>query len=85
MTTCLFKMALVTPLVHIEDLYITGILAEKCGFRKGNIPGFYKTRIDPCNFQKEIVLVHNIRAEEQQLMQDIVSKKSSSEECTWLP
>jgi hypothetical protein len=33
MSKCLLQLSLETPLIHLEDVYITGILADKCGFQ----------------------------------------------------
>jgi hypothetical protein len=33
MSECLFKMALETPLIYMEDVFLTGILASKCDFQ----------------------------------------------------
>jgi hypothetical protein len=74
MAKCLLKMSLETPIVHIEDVYVTGLLAEKCGYPKQDIPGIYKVAKDPCNFEKDIVLMHGIKSDEQKRMQEIVSK-----------
>ena len=82
MAKCLLKTALQTPLVHIEDVYVTGILAEKCAFPKGDIPGFFKVWVDPCNPENDIVLLHNIKPEDQFFLQEVVSKKSKRQ-CNW--
>ena len=84
MAKCLLKTALATPLVHIEDVYVTGILAEKCKFPKGDIPGIFKLRVDPCNPETDIVLLHGIKPEEQEFLQDVLSKKSKRK-CSWIP
>ena len=84
MAKCLLKTALATPLVHIEDVYVTGILAEKCAFTKGDIPGIFKLRVDPCNPETDIVLLHGIKPEEQEFLQDVLSKKSKRK-CSWIP
>jgi len=32
MANCLFEKALKTPLIPIEDLFVTGIVGAQCGF-----------------------------------------------------
>ena len=82
MAKCLLEKSLSTLLIPFEDLYLTGILADKCGFEKSNVPGFSIERINPCTTQDEILLTHDVKAEEQKLMQDIVSKNSKGY-CSW--
>jgi hypothetical protein len=62
-------------MIPIEDLFVTGILADKCGFSKQNIPGFTAIRIDPCESEDEIVLMHDVRADEQQSMLKLLSSE----------
>ncbi|RZF33631.1 hypothetical protein LSTR_LSTR007009 [Laodelphax striatellus] len=50
--TRLYQTALETPLIHIEDVYITGICAKRAGIRPRNHPGFtYQRRklSESCN------------------------------------
>ena len=75
MAKCLLQKSLETPLVHIEDIYLTGILAEKCGFEKGHIPGIFKIPEDPCNYPKETFIAHAVKPEDQPLMQEILTKR----------
>ena len=37
MADCLMKAALETPLIYMEDVFVTGILAEQCKFERQNI------------------------------------------------
>jgi hypothetical protein len=76
------KKSLSTPLVPIEDLFVTGILATKCGFPIQNIPGFYVRRVNPCNSTLEILLAHNIYPDEQKPFETILARQSS-DNCTW--
>ena len=75
---CLLEKALETPLIHLEDVYITGILAEKCGLQVGGIPGFSNGRHDPCESDADIVTMHFMKPAEQQILQDILLKKTQS-------
>ena len=74
----MLENALETPLIHLEDIYITGILAGKCGFRVADIPGFNNGRYDPCESSADIVTMHFMKAAEQQILQDILFKKTNS-------
>jgi hypothetical protein len=75
-------MSLTSPLVPIEDLFVTGILASKCGFSIQHIPGFHIKRIDACNSTVDILLAHNIFPEEQKLVQQILNRRPG-DNCTW--
>ena len=83
MAKCLLEKSLSTLLIPFEDLFLTGILADKCGFEKSNLSGFSIKRIDPCITEEEIMLTHDVKPDEQKLMQDIFSKKSK-ENCEWI-
>jgi len=84
MAKCLLEKSSTTPLVPIEDLFVTGILGGKCGFSVQGIPGFYIERTNPCsNLENEIVLTHDVKADEQILMHEIVTKKSVKD-CQWI-
>ena len=85
MASCLFKMSLVTPLIPIEDLFVTGILASKCGFPIQHLSGFHTKRVDLCNSTIEVVLAHNIFPDEQKFAHKIVTKRGGggNENCTW--
>ena len=83
MASCLFKMSLVTPLIPIEDLFVTGIVGGKCGFSRKDVPGFYVNRIDPCGPDAEIVLLHGVEPEEQHLLQELMLIKRFYRKCRW--
>jgi len=56
---CLYREALRTPLIHLEDVYLTGILARSCGISRKLDQRFhpnewFQCRINATNF----VLVH---------------------------
>jgi hypothetical protein len=78
MSKCLLQMSLETPLVHIEDVYVTGILAEKCGYDLNHIPGVFKIPQDPCHYRPDTFIAHGIKPEDQHLMQDIVARRNRS-------
>jgi hypothetical protein len=82
MAKCLLEKSLSTLLIPFEDLFLTGILADKCGFQKSNTSGFSIKRIDPCTYEDEIMLTHDVEFHEQMLMQDIFSRKSR-DICEW--
>ena len=75
MANCLLQKSLETPLLHIEDIYLTGILAEKCGFEKGDIPGILKRPQDPCKYAEDTFIAHAVKPEDQPLMQEILTKR----------
>jgi hypothetical protein len=39
MAACLLEKSLTTPLIPIEDLFVTGILGAQCGFARNDVPG----------------------------------------------
>ena len=74
MTKCLLEAALETPIIHMEDVYITGMLADKCGFQRQLVPQFYSWRINPCHFGRELLVAHYVTAQEQKLFYNKISK-----------
>ena len=83
MAKCLLAKALETPLIPIEDLFVTGIVGGKCGFSRKDVPGFYVNRIDPCGPDAEIVLLHGVEPEEQHLLQELMLIKRFYRKCRW--
>ncbi|XP_020279121.1 beta-1,3-galactosyltransferase 1-like isoform X2 [Pseudomyrmex gracilis] len=59
----LYQAALVTPLLHLEDVYITGLCAKRAKVRPVNHPGFgYGPRkMDPCVLRNAIT-THKVNA-----------------------
>lgn len=61
----LFKASLDTPVFHLEDIYITGVLARKVGIRPVDNIGFSYTRrkLNSCLF-KQTVSTHRVKLPE---------------------
>ncbi|KAL0108517.1 hypothetical protein PUN28_015213 [Cardiocondyla obscurior] len=59
----LYQAALVTPLLHLEDVYVTGLCAKRARVRPVNHPGFSYTprKIDPCVLRNAIT-THKVNA-----------------------
>ena len=57
----LYKEALRTPILHLEDVYITGVCAKRAKLRPINHPGFsYEPRkADPCVL-KSVITAHKV-------------------------
>ncbi|XP_037573188.1 beta-1,3-galactosyltransferase 1 isoform X3 [Dermacentor silvarum] len=55
----LFRAALDTPFFFMEDIFITGMVAQKLGLKPNNSNGFkfYKRKNDPCQFRR-LVTAH---------------------------
>ncbi|KZC15168.1 Beta-1,3-galactosyltransferase 1 [Dufourea novaeangliae] len=55
----LYKTALTTPLLHLEDVYITGVCAKRAKVRPVNHPGFsyVPRKLDPC-ILKTVITTH---------------------------
>ena len=54
---CIFEKALKTSYFPLEDVFITGFLAQACGIIRVNNPGFSDTP-RPFNKQKDLVIHH---------------------------
>lgn len=59
----LYQAALITPLLHLEDVYITGLCAKHAKIRPVNHPGFsyIPRKIDPCILRSAIT-THKVNA-----------------------
>lgn len=77
----LYASALATPVFHLEDIYITGILSRNVGIRPVDYIGFSYVRreLKACVFQKSIS-THHIKHQE---MLDMYAKlqKTKAEDC----
>ena len=52
---CMFTKALETPYFHLEDVYITGFVAQACGVKRLDNPGFVPYRKN-FNYRTDIVV-----------------------------
>jgi len=59
----LYQAALITPLLHLEDVYITGLCAKRAKVRPMNHPGFsyIPRKMDPCVL-KNAITTHKVNA-----------------------
>ncbi|KAL6263325.1 hypothetical protein P5V15_006123 [Pogonomyrmex californicus] len=59
----LYQAALITPLLHLEDVYVTGLCAKRAKVRPVNHPGFSYTprKLDPCVLRNAIT-THKVNA-----------------------
>ncbi|XP_014219981.1 beta-1,3-galactosyltransferase 1 isoform X2 [Copidosoma floridanum] len=74
----IYKAALAVPLLHLEDVYITGICAKKIGLRPANQHGFsyIPRKLETCAL-REVITAHKINAS---TMNTIWSKLSAAED-----
>lgn len=74
----LYKAALITPLLHLEDVYITGVCAKVAGLRPVNHHGFsyLPRKLETCTL-KEAITAHKVNASS---MYEIWNKLSSASE-----
>lgn len=59
----LYNTALMTPLIYLEDAYLTGICARTAKLHPTNNPGFsfVTRRLDPCLF-RSVITAHQVSA-----------------------
>jgi hypothetical protein len=77
MANCLLNKAIQTPLIHMEDIYVTGILAEQCGFQRNNMSGFYNKRLETTYPIETVIISHNIKPNEQKILLQTLSNIST--------
>jgi hypothetical protein len=73
MANCLLNKALETPLIHMEDVYVTGMLAEQCGFQRNNVSGFYSRNLKPKDSKEGVITLHYVKPNEQKILLQTVS------------
>jgi len=76
----LYMAALETPVFHLEDIYITGILSRKVGVRPLDNIGFsyVRRKLNHCLFRQTIT-THQIKHQEMVDMYKKIQKTKSSE------
>lgn len=59
----IYKEALRTPILHLEDVYITGVCAKRAKLRPVNHPGFsyVQRKLDACEL-KRIITAHKVNS-----------------------
>jgi len=77
----LFQASLDTPIFHLEDIYITGILSSKVKIRPSDNIGFsyIRRKLNSCLF-KQTVSTHNIKLAEMKAIHDKL-QSSKHQEC----
>ena len=72
----LYEASIDTPIFHMEDIYVTGILAQKSGIRPQDNVGFsyLKRRATPCLYAQTISS-HHLTIREMHQMHDKVKAK----------
>ena len=73
---CLYSAALSTPLVHLEDVFVSGILAQRCGVERVNdrtvFPGnTFNCKLNLTNFS----LVHYKRNRAKERLYEQMMKR----------
>lgn len=72
--TCLYEAALETPLVYLEDVFVTGILAETCGIRRQHNEFFLPKKRSPCLLNdSNFILAHGIKLKDKEIIQEILT------------
>lgn len=58
----IFETALTTPLLHLEDVYLTGICAKRAKIRPKHNADFHfkKIKFDPCIYQS-LITAHYVK------------------------
>ena len=99
-TSKLYKAALETPVFHMEDVFITGILAQSIGLRPEDNVGFsYIERLATSCLYDQIISSHHLSTGEMKDMYKKVKEKQrkcapnkkkflrtyGSGQCTWTP
>ena len=63
-SNCLYEKGLETPFVNLEDIFITGLVAQKCqdkGVVLRNSPRFHYMGTHLCLIKKYDILVHRVK------------------------
>jgi len=76
-TSTLYEAALDTPVFHMEDIFITGVLAQSVGIRPEDNVGFsyVKRRATPCLYA-QIISSHHLSMTEMRDMHKKVKEKT---------
>ena len=97
-TSKLYEAAVETPVFHMEDVFITGILAQSIGVRPEDNVGFsYIERLATACFYEQTITSHHLSVVEMKDMYKRVREKQSkcaphkkkflqtysSDQCTW--
>ena len=79
---CLYSKALQTQFLHLEDIFVTGILRNACKIPIQRLEGMQLMWSDPCN--DETILIHEVSPEKQFIRQKNVLDHQSVCELFWL-
>uniref|UniRef100_A0A0K2TXX4 Hexosyltransferase n=1 Tax=Lepeophtheirus salmonis TaxID=72036 RepID=A0A0K2TXX4_LEPSM len=58
---CLYRRSLDTSLINLEDIYITGILRERCDINLINISRFHFMGKKICSIKRSDILIHHVK------------------------
>lgn len=77
----LFEASLNTPLFHLEDIYITGMLSNKTKIKPVDNIGFsyVRRKLNSCLF-KQSISTHGVKLEEMKAIYDKL-QSSKQQEC----
>ena len=75
---CLYAAALSLPYFHIEDVFMTGFVAEKCNIPRVNIPSLHPGVTDHSQVRPEDTLLHYITPEEKYKIHSVVISQQFS-------
>ncbi len=70
-------------MIYLEDVFVTGYLAEKCGYKRHNQSGFYTVRANPCKKKAPIVVMHRITPQLQYSTYILFQKTNLDKKCNW--
>ncbi|MCL4151711.1 UNVERIFIED_CONTAM: hypothetical protein GTU68_048778 [Idotea baltica] len=78
----LLEAAIQTPYFHLEDVYLTGICAQKLGLKAINCKGFsyLKRALNPCIY-KDIISAHEVSIKEMKKIWNMLHNQSILEKC----
>ena len=68
----MYAAALSLPYFHIEDVFMTGFVAEKCNISRVNIPSHHPEAIDHTQVNPEDTILHYITPEEKYKIHSVV-------------
>jgi len=76
----IFNASLDTPLFHLEDIYVTGILSSKVNIRPSDNIGFsyIRRKLNSCLF-KQSVTTHNVKLAEMKAIYEKLESSKNSE------
>ena len=82
----IYRQVLSTPLYHLEDVFLTGMVASRLGVRPTDHAGFSYTKrpLDPCEFMR-IVSAHKVMPDEMRHVWQQMQQPEVQDRCWATP